>query len=98
MDESRWNTLQSLLMDRCVLDAFLKFRRHNIEPILIKGWAIAKYYPKNIFRVSTDIDLAFSSTDIESAYKIQQDKDSSGLPLDIHNELKHLDTISCELP
>lgn len=81
-------------MDHCVLDAFSKFRRHNIEPILIKGWAIAKYYPDDIYRSSSDIDLAFSSADIKSAYKIHEDRDSSGLVLDLHNELKHLDTLS----
>lgn len=81
-------------MDRCVLDAFSKFRCHNIEPILIKGWAIARYYPKVTFRPSSDVDLAFSRADIEAAYRIHENIGSRGLALDLHNELKHLDTLS----
>ena len=80
-------------MQRSICDAFTAFREHNLEPILIKGWAIARLYPTNIFRPYSDIDLAFSSRDIESATQVRITNEFKGLVLDIHKELKHLDTL-----
>lgn len=93
-DTERWNVLQRAVEERSVKAAFEIFRRHGIEPILIKGWAAACNYPIDKFRTSSDIDLAVSENEYDQALKLAQSDESKGLILDIHRELRHLDIAS----
>ncbi len=90
----KWNVLQRAVEERSVKTAFALFRRHGIEPILIKGWAAGRNYPIDKFRASTDIDIAVSAKEYDRALKLAKSDESKGLNLDIHRELRHLDTVS----
>jgi Uncharacterised nucleotidyltransferase len=92
-DEYRWNILQKKAQDIRVGQAFSMFRSHDIEPILIKGWAATQFYPPTKSRYSVDIDLAFRADDVESAIRISRSPEASGLAIDVHRELRHLDTV-----
>ncbi len=92
-ESSRWNKLQTAVSVRSVVDAVSWFRGNGLEPILIKGWAIAKEYPKDRFRHYTDIDLALPSSQIYLAYQIRDAERLKGLSVDLHPELKQLDTL-----
>lgn len=77
-----------------ILDAFRVFRRHGIEPILIKGWAAARNYPADKTRFFGDIDLAVSAEDYPKARQLVSAPDSDVAGVDLHRELRHLDTVA----
>lgn len=93
-DAEKWNVLQRAVEERSVKTTFELFRSHGIEPVLIKGWAAGRNYPIDKFRPSSDIDLAVSEKEYDRALKLAQSDESKGLILDIHRELRHLDTVS----
>ncbi len=92
-DDSRWNLLQEKAMAVRALQAFTLFRENGIEPILIKGLAAARFYPEPGSRASIDMDLAVSSVDFETASQIAISAAANGLAIDLHRELRHLDTV-----
>ncbi|HVF29925.1 MAG TPA: nucleotidyltransferase family protein, partial [Pyrinomonadaceae bacterium] len=70
------------------------FRANNIEPVLIKGWAAARNYPAGKFRFYGDIDLAVSAESYHRAQALIEREDSPIKGVDLHRELRHLDTLS----
>lgn len=86
----RWNLLQQKISEKRIVESFEIFRREGIEPILIKGWAAARNYPNPEQRSYTDIDLAVEEKNFERA---EQLKKRGNLFVDVHNELRHLDTL-----
>lgn len=92
-DERRWNILQKKAQEVLVARAFYLFREHAIEPILIKGLAAARNYPESQTRLSIDMDLAVAASDFERAQTIARSTEADGLAIDLHRELRHLDTL-----
>lgn len=75
------------------VQAFSLMREAGIEPILIKGLAAARFYPEPGSRASIDMDIAVSANDFEAADKIARSAAANGLAIDLHRELRHLDTV-----
>lgn len=95
-NETRWNLLQKKTQEIRAIQAFTLFREHGIEPILIKGLSAARFYPESKTRLSVDMDLAVSANDFERAYDISRSDAALGLAIDLHRELRHLDTVEWE--
>ena len=93
-DDIRWNLLQRKTAELRAQQAFSLFRQHSIEPILIKGFAAAQFYPESKLRHSIDMDLAVSDRDFDAATVISNSTEANGLAIDLHRELRHLDTTS----
>ena len=93
-EKDRWNLLQKKARELRVLKAFVLFREHGIEPVLIKGLAAAQLYPESEYRQSIDTDLAVSERDFEAATRISRSIEATGLAIDLHRELRHLDTVN----
>lgn len=93
-DELRWYQLTRKRSELLLLDAVRGFRRHEIEPILIKGWAAARNYPENKPRFFGDIDIAVSAADFERSAILLQDPESGIKGVDLHCELRHMDTLA----
>lgn len=70
-----------------------EFLEEGFDPILIKGWATALKYPNPAERLYVDVDLIFSKSDFERA-KIFALRNTNGLPVDVHNGARHLDSLS----
>lgn len=92
-DVYRWNVLQKKAQTVRVVRAFDLLREHGIEPILIKGLAVAQFYPEAETRLSIDMDLAVPADNFTAANIIVRSPDASGLAIDLHRELRHLDTV-----
>lgn len=92
-DEFRWYLLRKKRAEECILSSFKSFRDAGIEPILIKGWAAARNYPEKKPRFFGDIDLAVSKADYDRALVLTDTPDSGVLGVDLHRELRHLDTL-----
>jgi len=93
LDHSRWYILQEKAMAVRAMQAFSLMRDAGIEPILIKGLAAAQFYPEPGSRASIDMDLAVSSDDFDAADVIARSAAANGLAIDLHRELRHLDTV-----
>ena len=92
-DELRWNLLALKKAEKYIQDAFRVFRQHDIEPILIKGWAAARNYPTDTPRFFGDTDLAVSAADFERARFLIEGPSSQVKGVDLHRELRTLDTL-----
>lgn len=76
--------------------AFAFFRENEIEPILIKGWAIARFYPNESERFYSDTDLVVDPNQFEKASKLIASQLKTPLAIDLHRGLTLLDEISFE--
>lgn len=92
-DELRWNLLALKKAEKYIQDAFRVFRQHDIEPILIKGWAAARYYPPETPRFFGDTDLAVSAADFQKARSLIESPGAQVKGVDLHRELRGLDTV-----
>ena len=93
-DDFKWNLLQRNAAEVRASKAFTIFRRHSIEPILIKGLAALQFYPQTVARESIDMDLAVPARDFDAASAICASAETAGLAIDLHRELRHLDTVN----
>lgn len=71
---------------------FSALRSVSVEPILIKGWAVACYYPF-YSRQYSDIDICVAPEDYEKALEVIKE---ANLPVDLHCGLRHLDSLDWE--
>ncbi|MFN0277753.1 MAG: nucleotidyltransferase family protein [Pyrinomonadaceae bacterium] len=92
-DDFKWNLLQKKMQEVQVLRVFSAFRAKNIDPILIKGLAAAQYYPEPGSRLSSDFDVAVPADDFEAATAVAVSPSANGIAVDVHRELRHLDTL-----
>ncbi len=91
--DRRWYLIQYKSQEYKIVKTFELFRKNKIEPILIKGWAAAKYYPQKEERLFLDIDICVAPSEFEKAAKILVSCNTEGLMIDLHNGLRHLDTV-----
>lgn len=89
----KWDLLQAKSHEARVVSAFRSFRSAGIEPILIKGWAAARYYPAEHLRHSGDVDLAVSPKDFHNGRELLRNEDVARDFIDLHESLRHLDTL-----
>lgn len=92
-DAVRWNRLLLRKFEVYVVQAFTELRLHGIEPILIKGWAASRNYPIEHPRPFSDVDLAVASKDHDVAFELSHTAPLDRLSIDVHRELRHLDTV-----
>ena len=89
-DDIRWYLLFLRRQELKIAEAFAILRGAGIEPILIKGWAAARFYPAGSPRYFSDIDLAVSAADHGRAGNLLK-APTAEINVDLHNELRHLD-------
>ncbi len=95
-DETRWLIIRAKVYEETIKAAFELFRAHEVEPILIKGWAAAQEYPENYRRISSDIDLCVSPAVYKKGVEIADAQAAKALNIDLHCGLRHLDTVEWE--
>jgi hypothetical protein len=95
-DIVQWYSLQAKALDIRLGQAFQSFRSTGIEPILIKGWAAARMYPKHHVRRPGDIDLAVAPECYETALTFSRQPDVAKLNIDLHKGLRQLDSLDWE--
>src|SRR5437763_1936577 len=73
--------------------AWNRFREAGFEPILIKGWAAAQFYPNSFERDFVDIDLMFDPAEFKEAREFNL-RENAGIMVDLHDGARHLDELS----
>lgn len=68
----RKHSLEAALHEVNVVDAFKRIRRKRVEPILFKGWSLARLYPDDGLRPYGDIDLWVRSEDLNDLSHVLQ--------------------------
>lgn len=66
----------------------------GFDPIVIKGWAAAQYYPQPWNRNLGDVDLVFDTKKADEVKDVLPE--ITDLPIDVHCGLRHLDTVDFE--
>jgi hypothetical protein len=73
-----------------------RLRSAGVEPLLVKGWAIARHYPEAGLRPYSDIDLIVRPDECARARAAVTPDSLAGLPIDWHAGTERLDTRSLE--
>jgi hypothetical protein len=90
-DSRRWLILQRKLAEHRIAEIFRTLRQHDIEPILIKGWAAGLKYTQPWERFFSDIDIAVNPKEFQKASDILGNKH---IEVDLHAGMRHHDTLS----
>ncbi|HEV7743782.1 MAG TPA: nucleotidyltransferase family protein [Pyrinomonadaceae bacterium] len=81
----RLYTLESRLNQSKIAEVFAVFRSHGVEPILVKGWAAARYYPDKGLRPYGDIDICVRQEEFQSAERAVVSLDPVRFRIDLHS-------------
>jgi hypothetical protein len=90
--DSKWILLNQSRLELQALRIFREMHELGFQPVLIKGWAAARNYPPDRARFYSDIDIAVSADDFTRVEQIMQTAGSGLSGIDLHNELRHLDS------
>lgn len=93
LQENKWLELRYEASCVRIAQVFSAFRSAGVEPILIKGWAVARHYPKPAKRPFSDIDLCVATSDYTRARTLLVERDLGGA-IDLHDGFRHLDSQS----
>jgi hypothetical protein len=80
----RLDSLQSALHQRDLERAIPLLRGYGVEPVLVKGWAIAKLYPEPGMRPYGDFDLCVLPDQYRQAVAALKDPGVRGINVDLH--------------
>ena len=80
----RHHTLEAARHERDILTVFNLLRSRSIEPMLIKGWSIARVYPGKGMRPYDDTDLMVRSDQYYLAKVMVDEQKSTEFGVDLH--------------
>ncbi len=72
---------------------FQQFNEAGIEPVLVKGWNVARLYPEPGLRHYFDLDLCVRHDCYAEANRLVASLGQERLYVDLHDELDHLDVM-----
>lgn len=81
----RLYTLESRVNQSKIAEVFGVFRSHSVEPVLIKGWTAARYYPDKGLRPYGDIDICVRRKEFQSAERAVATLDPVRYRIDLHS-------------
>ena len=87
----RHHTLRAALHERGIKQVVTLLRSKGLEPLLGKGWAIARLYPHHGLRPYGDIDLYVRPEHYSGALAALGNLDSPTCPVDLHRGPNELD-------
>jgi hypothetical protein len=87
----RLHSLQSAIHERNIQDALILLRDRGVEPILVKGWSVARLYPDAGLRPYGDLDLCVEPTQYHAASIALATDLKKSYQVDLHRSFKTLD-------
>ena len=85
------HALQSAIHERDIQNVLALLGRAGIEPVLVKGWAVARLYPESGLRPYGDIDLCVNPEEFAAA-KTALSNQPNNSHVDLHRGFAKLDT------
>lgn len=92
----RLHSLQSALHQSEIKDLVTIAREAGAEPVLVKGWAVARMYPEMGLRPYGDVDLCFSKESYQRAEAAFAMLDRTKYQVDLHEGFSKLDNLNAE--
>lgn len=92
----RLQALQSAIQEERIGVAFGLMRDAGIEPILLKGWVVARLYAHQTLRPYGDIDLVVQSRDYSRALEVLDRSETPVWWIDLHRKIIELEDRSIE--
>jgi Uncharacterised nucleotidyltransferase len=83
----RLHTIRSILHERALQQVFAALRSAGVEPIAIKGWAVARWYPEPGLRPYGDLDIVVPPGQHAVAASVLADIDLTECSVDLHRGL-----------
>jgi Uncharacterised nucleotidyltransferase len=68
------------------------FRKAGIEPILAKGWAVARLYPQPGLRPYGDFDICVPPSRMREAQHVLDSEPMTGIDIDFHERFRELES------
>ena len=94
-DSFRYNALHAELQQARLAALVRLLRAASIEPVLLKGWDLARLYPSVALRPYEDIDFIVRDDEAERARSVVAKGDTSGAIVDfVHEEISRYDSIA----
>lgn len=87
----RLHALQSAIHERDIQVILTLLAGAGIEPVLVKGWAVARLYPEDGLRPYGDIDLCIHPEQFATA-KAALNNEANNIRVDLHRGFARLDT------
>jgi hypothetical protein len=87
----RLHTLQAVRHERDLARVLKLLQTIDVEPVLVKGWAVARLYPESGLRPYGDIDLCVHPNDYDRAARLLKSGDGRIYDVDLHRGFKTLD-------
>ncbi len=66
----RRHSIEAMVHETNVRDIFRRARAAGLDPIIFKGWALARLYPEDGLRPYGDVDLWIEARDIDKFYDV----------------------------
>ena len=86
----RLYTLEAGRQERQIVQAITLLRSAGVEPLLVKGWAVARLYPERGLRPYGDIDLCVRPEQYATAVAALAAPAAETVAVDLHNGLPQL--------
>jgi len=86
----RLYTLQNARQERKIVQAITLLRSAGVEPLLVKGWAVARLYPERGLRPYGDIDLCVRPEQYATAVDALAAPAAEPVAVDLHKGLPQL--------
>jgi hypothetical protein len=84
----RKHTLEAARHERDIQAIFALLRSNDIEPVLIKGWSVARLYPEKGMRPYDDTDLVVRRDQFSNAKAIVREQKLTEFDVDLHQGLE----------
>ena len=88
--------LQANIHQTKIQKLFRLMRAAGVEPILLKGWGIARLYPQAALRPYGDFDLFVRPRDSRAAQRVIESEAARGSWVDLHSRIEELPETSAE--
>lgn len=92
----QWDIISQSVNEKILAELFESLRSHHVEPIVIKGWSVSRFYPPTQIRTYSDIDLAVGRDEFQILDQALKCLKPRVVPVDSHVELRDRDTIPWE--
>jgi putative nucleotidyltransferase-like protein len=92
----RKHTLEAALHEMHIKESFALLRSNGIEPVLVKGWGIARFYPERGMRPYDDVDLVVPAEHYAPAEAIIDQAENLRGHIDLHKGVSEVDPLNDE--
>ncbi len=84
----RLHTIRTTVREQVLQQLFGALRAAGVEPLLIKGWAVARLYPESGLRPFGDLDIVVRPEQHGAALTVLNEGNGGECPVDLHRGLR----------